>query len=274
MNSMLSTQGSAGCAGSDLGYRLSPRLGLNHSFRHHLRIMPTTKTSVDRVSDVTAQLERMILNGELAIGEFLPAERRLSVQLGVSRSVVREALGRLSSVGLLESRHGSGTRVAVPTGRQIAMGYERLLKNSDARLDDLVVVRIALETTIAGLAAAARTDAHLAKLEVVQRILASPRRSLAAHVKADLEFHAVLAEATGNRFFSLVLAPIHDLLIDSRLKTLERYGAAIAHAHHAKILDAVRAGDSGEGSPLMHGHIRRLRECVGGCGNRNAKRDR
>src|SRR5262245_39925989 len=156
------------------------------------------KTVQQRVSEVTRRIERSIVSGELQVGDYLPAERALCEQLGVSRSVVREALGRLTSLGLVESRHGSGTRVASPSGREISVGYERLMRTSDAPLEDLAVVRLPLETTIAALAATNRTDAHLARLDATQRSLGNPRKSLAAHVKADGEFHAILAEATGN----------------------------------------------------------------------------
>ena len=195
------------------------------------------------------------MSGTLAVGDYLPAERTLCEQLGVSRSVVREALGRLTSLGLVESRQGSGTRVASPSGREISAGYERLMRRSEASLEDLAVVRLPLETTIAALAAINRSPSHLKKLEDTQRILGNPRRSLAAHVKADGEFHATLAEATGNRILPLVLTPIHDLLIESRLRTLQRYGAALAYSHHENILNAVREQDP-DGAVLgMRDHL-------------------
>lgn len=213
------------------------------------------RTASDRVSEISKQLEQLILSGELSAGEFLPAERVLSEQFGVSRSVIREALGRLASIGLTESRHGSGTRVTSPNGREISVGYERLLRTAEMPLSDLVVVRHTLEATIASLAATNRSERHLARLEETQRVLGSPRRSLAAHVKADAEFHSILAEATGNKVFPLVLAPIHDLLTGSRLKTLRAYGAALAYDHHQKILEAVRNRDSGGAAAAMREHL-------------------
>ncbi|MSR60797.1 MAG: FadR family transcriptional regulator [Planctomycetaceae bacterium] len=213
------------------------------------------KSASDRVSEITLQLERLILSGDLAVGDYLPAERALSEQLGVSRSVIREALGRLTSIGLTESRHGSGTRVATPSGREISVGYERLLRNSDVPLEDLAVVRLSLESTIASLAASHRTDPQLQQLAATQAVLVNPRKSLAAHVKADAEFHAVLAEATGNRVFPLMLTPIHDLLTDSRLKTLKRYGAALAYSHHQKIFEAVRSRDASAAAAAMREHL-------------------
>jgi len=209
----------------------------------------------DNVSQLADQLERAILSGELAPGDLLPSERDISAQRGVSRSVVREALGRLASLGLVKSQHGSGTRVEAPNTRQVTLGYQRLLAGPDFRMEHLAEVRLPLETTIAGLAAAARDDHHLSLLEKTQKVLGNPRRTLEAHVQADLDFHALLADATGNPLFRTVLAPIQQLLIDSRRRTLGRYGTDIAVEHHAKILEAVRSQDAGAARRAMRAHI-------------------
>ena len=123
------------------------------------------------------------------------------------------------------------------------------------RLADLADVRLTLETSIAALAAQHRRPEHLRELERLQQILHQPRKSLAAHVKADGDFHATLAEAAGNPFFSLVLAPIHDLLTESRLQTLRRFGASIAWQHHQRILEAVRSQDADEAARAMEEHL-------------------
>ena len=209
----------------------------------------------DHVTKVASRLEEAILSGELAPGDYLPSEREISAQMDVSRSVVREALGRLASFGLVRSVHGSGTRVEEPSSRPVTVGYQRLLRRTDLRIQDLAAVRLPLETTIAALAAARRTEADLDALRATQKVLGNPRRSLEAHVRADLDFHAVLARATGNPLFQVVLAPIQELLIESRRQTLGRYGAEIAFRHHARILAAVEAGDAGAAEQAMREHI-------------------
>src|SRR5256885_12746458 len=95
---------------------------------------------IDHVTRVARQLEEAILSGELAPGDYLPSERDLQTQMNVSRSVVREALGRLASLGLVRSVHGSGTLVEEPSSRQVTVGYQRLLRRSDLRIQDLVEV--------------------------------------------------------------------------------------------------------------------------------------
>jgi GntR family transcriptional repressor for pyruvate dehydrogenase complex len=210
---------------------------------------------IDRVSQVAERLEQRILSGELAPGTQIPSEREISAQLGVSRSVVREALGRLASLGLVRSIHGSGTRVGTPSTKQVTVGYQRLLSRDDIKMEDVSAVRMPLETMIAALAAQHRTQEHIEQLEKTQKILGNPRRSLAAHVKADLEFHSTLAAASGNPVFAIVLLPIQELLIETRRRTLGRYGAEIAHVHHAKILDAVIAQDPQRAVEGMREHL-------------------
>ena len=209
----------------------------------------------DHVSQVADELERAILAGEFAAGDLLPSERDLSARLGVSRSVIREALGRLGSLGLIRSVHGSGTRVEAPSDRQVTLGYQRLLHRPDFHLEHLAEIRLPLETTIAALAASKRTIEHLDRLKETQKILDTPRRPLGVHVQADLDFHAILAEATGNPFFGIVLAPIQQLLIESRRRTLGRYGSEIAFQHHAKILAAIESSDPPAAASAMREHI-------------------
>jgi GntR family transcriptional repressor for pyruvate dehydrogenase complex len=209
----------------------------------------------DRVSEVVAQLEEAILSGRLTPGEQLPAERILSVELGVSRSVVREAIGRLASMGLVRSVHGSGTRVEAPSSGPIRAGYQRLLRQGEFDLSHLAAVRLPLETHIAALAAQHRTGEQLARLEHTQAMLGDARSGFDAQVRADMEFHAVLAEASGNPLFGVVLAPIQELLIESRRRTLGRHGSALAHRHHAAILDAVRRGDPDAAERAMRAHL-------------------
>src|SRR6516225_9926310 len=132
----------------------------------------------DRVAEVVRHLEQRILSGQLAAGDKVPPERELSAALGVSRSVVREAIGRLASLGLVRSVHGSGTRVEAPNGRPITEGYQRLLRHGEVDLAHLAQVRLPLETTIAGLAARHRTDDQVMRMEQAQSVLAQPRGSL------------------------------------------------------------------------------------------------
>lgn len=212
-------------------------------------------TASDRVATVVAELEQMILRQGLEPGERLPTERELSAQLQVSRSVVREAIKRLQSLGRVSSLQGSGTRVASPSGEQVAAGYRWMFQHSDLRLEHLAAVRLPLETAIAALAAEHRTEDHLARLDDAQHRLACESNRLKPLIDADVDFHAVLAQATGNPIFQWILGPIQELLVESRRHTLSRFGAQLAHDHHARILEAVRARDSEAARQAMTTHL-------------------
>ena len=209
----------------------------------------------DRVDAVVAELEKMILKEGLEPGDRLPTERDLSSQLDVSRSVVREGIKRLQSLGRVVSLQGSGTRVASPSGEQVAAGYRWLFQHADLRLEHLAAVRIPLETTIAALAAEHRTNAHLVRLEQAQLRLSDESRSLKSAVEADANFHAILAEATGNPIFQMILGPIQELLFESRRRTISRYGAMLGYNHHQRILAAVRAQQPQQAYQAMADHL-------------------
>lgn len=213
--------------------------------------MPTT----DLVERVANELEQKILGGEIGPGQRLPPERTLGTQLGVSRSVVREAIKRLQSLGLVASVQGSGTRVERPSRKPLQLSLERLLRAGDVSVNDMWAVRLPLETTIAVLAAERRTDEHLRELEALQEVLQDPNTSVEDRVKADVQFHATLADATGNCLFSIVLAPLIELMADSKRQTIRAFGSESAYNHHAKILDAVRRQDSHAAEEAMHEHL-------------------
>jgi GntR family transcriptional repressor for pyruvate dehydrogenase complex len=222
---------------------------------HHTNSEGHAVAGADNVSKVVSHFEEQILSGALAPGDLLPSERTIASEMDVGRNVVREAISRLASLGLVSTVHGSGTRVEAPSGRPITQTYERLLRRGRLELSQLAQVRLPLETAIAGLAALHRTGEQLARMSQTQEVLSSPRASLEAQIQADMEFHAVLAEASGNPLFNLMLAPIQELLIESRRRTLGRHGALLAYEHHAAILDAVRAGDEAVATEAMRRHL-------------------
>jgi len=105
--------------------------------------------SDDRVSQVVQHFEESILTGRLKPGDLLPPERDLSAELKVSRSVVREALGQLASMGLVRRQQGSGTRVCRPTSAPTTTGFWKLLQAQGLKESDLLAVRVLLEPAIA-----------------------------------------------------------------------------------------------------------------------------
>ena len=150
----------------------------------------TPVSSGARLSDQVAdQLAAEIRRGGLAPGDRLPTEARLVEQFGVSRTVVREAVSRLKSLGLVDSRQGSGVFVRQPSSFA-PLNFEAQHAASQEAVIQMVEVRRALEAEVAALAAQRRSAADMQRIEAASRQvlaaelrLASLRKVLAARRK-------------------------------------------------------------------------------------------
>ena len=107
---------------------------------------------------VVGDLTTKIQNGVYRPGEKLPTEPEVMAQLGVSRTVVREAMSRLQASGLVETRHGIGTFVLASHAR---MDLDTGTVMTILDVIDMLELRISLETEAAALAALRRKDEHL-----------------------------------------------------------------------------------------------------------------
>ena len=218
----------------------------------------TTRSVADRVAQVVDHLEKKIFSGELEPGDLLPAERELSAELGVSRSVVREALGKLDSLGLVQRRQGSGTRVAPPSKIPVLKGFQRIFQAGDIDLNDLTEARLPLEITMARLAAQRRSEGHIRRLEEQQAILENEQEDIESHLRADEAFHAILADATGNPMFGMLLESVQHLRHEPYRKHYDHYQLRQAHAEHQAVLQAIRDGDANAAEAAVRAHLEKF----------------
>jgi DNA-binding GntR family transcriptional regulator len=194
---------------------------------------------VDRAYE---RIRGLILDGDVLPGARL-GQVELADQLGISRTPVREALGRLTGEGLVEFLPNRGFRAAGLVLDQVVHRLE---------------VRLLLEPGIARLAAERRGAEHLAGLRAAIAREEAAGTRVGAH-DASRDFHLVLAEATGNPelvgvFASLWIVEVGRRLLARRAVQSEWKGAD-ASEHHA-IAAAVEAGDGGAAARLMEQHIR------------------
>ena len=196
---------------------------------------------------IAEALELAILEGRLRIDERLPTEDGLARQFGVSRPTVREALKRLAARHLIRSRRGpaGGTFVTGPSPDQLAQSFctaaTLMVATGGVGLDDMATARTELEAVCCRLAAANRTDAHLAILGreiAVQRRAATSDQDFCA---SDVRFHRAVADATGNPIIRLLmhvviegLMPVSNMIIvhvrerRTVVRQHERIAAALA----------------------------------------------
>jgi GntR family transcriptional repressor for pyruvate dehydrogenase complex len=208
-------------------------------------------TLVEKVCRQLTQVIRHEMNGE---DSLLPPERELALQFGVSRPVVREAMKRLELQGLLEVRHGIGTRIVDRLHAPLSGSINLLVGDAHARLTQSLEVRAVLEPEVARLAAERATAAERKHLRSVHRKL-EDAKELSQAIEADLDFHRALAQMSGNDIFGLVLSSMADMGRASRQATISIAGVEVARAHHARILDAIIRGDAKAAESAMRQHI-------------------
>ena len=189
-------------------------------------------------------LLEMISSGEYQPGDRLPPERILVEQIGVSRTVVREALNLLETRGLIRIEHGRGAVVSANGAHALHKNLGFLLRMQPGTLWELMEMRKALEVEVAGLAAERSTTDDIA---VMRDVLDRMRENINApkgYVDADVEFHNLLARSARNRVFLMMMEPIVDLLLASRRLTgSKEANAKRALRAHEAILKKVEAKD-------------------------------
>ena len=207
----------------------------------------------DRAAD---QLLDMVLSSGLRPGERLPPERELVARLGVSRTVVREALNLLEARGLISIEHGRGAVVSGGNTHAVRDTLGLLLRIRPKVLWELLEIRKILEVEIAGLAAERADEGDVREMQgQLERMLTSIERP-EGYVDADVEFHALLARSTRNGVLLTMLDPVVELLRASREVSASRPGSARrALQEHEEILRCVEDGDADEARRRMRAHL-------------------
>jgi GntR family transcriptional repressor for pyruvate dehydrogenase complex len=198
----------------------------------------------------------MVISSGLSRGERLPPERELVGRLGVSRTVVREALNLLEARGLISIEHGRGAVVSGGDTSAVRDTLGLLLRVRPKALWELLEMRQILEVEISGLAAerAAPEDtaAMRAQLDMMLAAIDAPE----GYVEADVAFHALLARAARNGVLLTMIEPIGELLRASREVSASQPGSARrALREHEEILRRVERGDAEGARREMRTHL-------------------
>ncbi len=228
---------------------------------------------------VMARLSADIRGGRLAPGTRLPTEQALTAELGVSRTVVREAVAALRADGLVVTRRGSGAYVADP-----AAGPFRIAPPRPAALSDILNVmelRLAVEAQAAGLAAERASRKQLVSIRAAWRAIDDALQRGEGAVAQDFAFHRAIAEATGNDQFPRFLAylgshviPRQSVRLDMDTPAERRLYLERIQDEHTRIVTAITNGEPSEARRAMRDHLTRsldrYRTLAGG--NRNGRR--
>lgn len=211
------------------------------------------------VEKVCQQLAGLARRDQQTDDGWLPTERELSAQLGVSRSVVREATKRLEMQGLLEIRQGIGTKVVDMLHKPLTSTLELLVPDEEERLRQLVEIRSMMEPENARLAAERSTAAQIAALQAAHQQLVEACDFQSA-IKADIAFHRAIATGSGNQIAALLMVSLSDFLQASLSRGYRRVTTESAVREHAQILKAIARRTPAAAARAMMKHIQTTRE--------------
>jgi GntR family transcriptional repressor for pyruvate dehydrogenase complex len=200
------------------------------------------------LSDRVAQaIGAEIRASRLIEGDRLPTEALLVKQFGVSRTVVREAVSQLKSLGLVESRQGSGAFVK-------AAGFSPLHFDAGSAVSkraviQMVEVRRALEAEVASLAAERRSTADIKSIQRAAAMLDSAVVAGGDGVDEDVALHRAIADAAQNEFLIRTLDYLRQFLQGATRVTRANEArradfARQVQLEHKAIVEAIVLGDA------------------------------
>jgi DNA-binding GntR family transcriptional regulator len=202
-----------------------------------------TKHSELLTDDVYSRLRDMIVSSILQPGQKL-VDRDLAARLGVSRTPVREALGRLAMIGLVEARTRRGYYVTQFSTKQVA---------------DLYEFREMLEVQAVKLAIRNAQPSHLLEFDSMlgdlEKLTPNPIDHASA-VKLDLRIHELIARASGNHSLHQAMLNVLDkVMCFISVEIADKDALAAAHRQHQAILSKIKEKDAEAAAELISSHV-------------------
>ena len=205
-------------------------------------------------TEIAGHLRREIIAGNLAAKERLPPERVLANEYGVARGTVREALNRLADEGMVEIRAGSGSYGSFDPRGQVNAIVE------STRPLELIDARFALEPHLCRLAVLHARQQELDALEALAETMESGIDDAMSFSQADMAFHTLLAESTGNSLLVWMMGQINSVRVQDewarmRQLTLNRDTIITYNDQHRQILAAIRMREPERAANAMKEHL-------------------
>jgi DNA-binding FadR family transcriptional regulator len=213
--------------------------------------------------EAVARIAGEIRKGRLAPGARLPTEQELMAAMGVSRTVVREAVAALRAEGLVTTRQGSGAFVAADASRvPFRIDPEGLSSIGDVL--EVMELRLAIEVEAAALAAERIAPERLAPIgRALAAIEAAIDRGEGA-VNEDFAFHRAIAAASGNPRFAELLEylgrhviPRQSIRVSVGTPQEQRRYLMRIQKEHDRIHAAIAGGRPAQARKAMRTHLTR-----------------
>lgn len=215
---------------------------------------------------VAHRLEQLILEGDYKPGQKIPSERQLTGRLGVSRTLIREALKELHGRGIIDTHHGKGSFVSeiVPVvPNESALMH--LFHDHSRTLYDLMEVREQMEGHAAELAAERGTNKDFYQITKAFDAMIEADALKNAHL--DHEFHRAIANASHNAVLIHVLNSLKTMTLQSveaavnNLSHREQFKSQM-DKHHRQIYTAIISRKPHWAKRAATAHVRHVRQSL------------
>jgi len=217
--------------------------------------------------DIVDQVISALISGDLSPGERLPAERALAQTFGVGRQALREAIQKLTGMGLLEIRKPQGTFVRGVTPEVLQQSLARLINGGVGSFLRFLDLRKWMEAMTAADAARNGSAEDIARIEATLPHLkaAAAKGDREALDQADVAFHMAIVAATHNPPLMHMVDTFADIMWAShglRLAVLRAQNLRTICDEHATIAEAIKARQSEQSRDAMLRHIEMIRTRV------------
>ena len=208
------------------------------------------------VDDVENHLISYLVDNGFKPGDPMPKEIELAESLGVSRSVIREALSRLRMLGILKSFKRRGLEVASP---DILIGLDRVIIPQildQKTMQELFELRLILELGIAEILFLRKTEEDIVQL---RRILKKEKgsKTRAITINSEVEFHGKLYDIAGNSTLSRmqsILWPVFDYLEKFEIRKGEE--PHLSEVSHHMLVDIIEKGSPQQYQDAIKKHLK------------------
>ena len=211
-------------------------------------------------ADAAEKIKALITEGSLVAGSRLPPERELVEIFSISRPSLRDAMRALSTLGIVESRHGGGTFVTDLDARTLLAPLDFFLQLSQVNLDDTFESRRIIEIEIVRKAASQATRADIADLNDMIAAHAKIQKDPVGFLILDCRFHEKLSALAGNAVLQRVAYGLYNMDLHIRRRATAEPGLiAESTADHTKIADAIAAHDPQGSADAMAQHLSHIK---------------
>ena len=213
-----------------------------------------TRSLVDKVEFYLIDL---FIRKKLNPGDSIPKEMELASTLRVSRTVIRETLNRLKTMGLIESVKHKGTVIKSPDLSEILQ--KTLIPNilDQSTLKDIFEMRLVIEVGMADLVMQRITSVDIARLYEIIKDEVSPSKDTLFDIDHEVQFHGKLYDITRNdtlRGFQKMLLPVFNYVYSSGL-IKRNPGVDRRFVSHKDLLEVLEKGDAGQFAQAMRMHL-------------------